>query len=110
MNESLYDVLGVPPNASADELDRAFRALVRRHHPDLRDTDQDTERLRQILAAYAVLRDADRRRQYDHQHDRQDDHQYDRQDDRRAAAPAPVRRISPPLRAGPVRWHRRFGR
>ncbi|MEN9224464.1 MAG: DnaJ domain-containing protein [Thermostichus sp. HHBFW_bins_43] len=67
---SHYDVLGVSALATAAEIKRAYRHLVKHHHPDslLAKKDRATsERIRQINAAYAVLKDPQSRREYDHQ-------------------------------------------
>ena len=65
-----YAALRVKPTASQREISRAYRALIRTHHPDVdggatvdRDV-QDGELLR-IMQAFAVLRDAARRAAYD---------------------------------------------
>ena len=121
-----YLVLGVSPTATQAEITHAYRTRLRAHHPDTRPTPPPQtadEHLRQLLAAYALLRDPARRADYD-----------------RATAPAatpqphrqpeptpvdhppagcvqipityrstntPTAHISaPPLRAGPVRRHR----
>ena len=71
-----YAVLGVDPTATAEQITHAYRALLRRHHPDTRaqsPTDQmhaepvhaDDARLQLVLAAYAVLRDPAQRASYD---------------------------------------------
>ena len=121
-----YLVLGVSPTATQAEITHAYRTRVRTHHPDTRHTPSPQtadEHLRQLLAAYGLLRDPARRADYD-----------------RATAPAatppphrpqwptpadhpvadpvqipisygttntPTAHVSaPPLRAGPVRRHR----
>lgn len=70
----LYAVLGVAPTATADELKTAYRDLVRQHHPDrfLAYVQKlaATRRLQAINAAYAELRDSDRRRAYDNRRGR----------------------------------------
>jgi curved DNA-binding protein CbpA len=67
----LYAILGLTPEATAAEITHAYRALVRRHHPDTRDAsehpageDADKE-LARVQAAYAVLRDPQLRADYD---------------------------------------------
>ena len=55
-------MLGVLPSASASEIKAAYRALVKRHHPD---AGGDAERILALNAAWEVLGDADRRRRYD---------------------------------------------
>jgi curved DNA-binding protein CbpA len=58
-------VLGLPPTATTDEIRRVYLRQVRGHHPDTRPTPQSMpfadERLRRVVAAYALLRDPERR-------------------------------------------------
>lgn len=108
-----YAILGVSPDATQAEISRAYRMLMRRHHPDTRASnhrpgDQAREApsdaaLQQILAAYAVLHHPARRAGYD-QHARPP---------QPAGRPTPNETSSglwvgvrPPIVAGPVRWHR----
>jgi DnaJ-class molecular chaperone len=69
-----YHVLRVPPAASQQEISRAYRSLMRTHHPDLDPPDLDGGpaagadpggELLQIMQAFAVLRDPQRRAAYD---------------------------------------------
>ena len=62
-----YRTLGVPTNATSREINNAYRALARRHHPDknLDDNDEATERFKVINAAYEVLSDTKKRERYD---------------------------------------------
>jgi len=59
-----YDVLGVSPDAGAEEIRRAYRQLARRYHPDISGEDRATAFL-EASRAYEVLRDPGRRRSYD---------------------------------------------
>lgn len=66
MAADYYDVLGVSPEADADDIKQAFRQLAREHHPDATGGDPASERrYKEISEAYAVLSDAGKRRQYD---------------------------------------------
>jgi hypothetical protein len=64
-----YAIFGVPPSASHEEIRAAHRELVKRYHPDIYSTGDDkaraTERLQAINEAYAVLGNAERRKEYD---------------------------------------------
>ena len=59
-----YDVLGVSPDAGADEIKRAYRQLARRYHPDISGDDRGLA-FKELTGAYDVLRDSSRRRQHD---------------------------------------------
>ena len=60
-----YDVLGVAPNATTDDIRRAYHAAALRHHPDRDLRPGAAERFHAIAAAYAVLRHPERRRLHD---------------------------------------------
>jgi molecular chaperone DnaJ len=58
-------VLGVPRNASADDVKRAFRRLARQYHPDVNKDDGAEEQFKEINEAYEVLSDGEKRARYD---------------------------------------------
>nr|MBO2486668.1 hypothetical protein [Bacillota bacterium] len=78
---SLYELLGVPPHASAEEIRAAYRRAARRHHPD---AGGDPRRMSDLNAAWRVLGDPVRRARYD-----------------RELAARPARPAGPPPAAGP---------
>jgi molecular chaperone DnaJ len=61
----LYGVLGVRPEASDDEIKRAYRKLARELHPDVNNDPEAERRFKEVSAAYQTLSDPGRRRQYD---------------------------------------------
>ena len=66
MAKDYYAVLGVAKNAEADAIKKAYRKLALKYHPDKNPGDkQAEEKFKEITEAYAVLSDADKRRQYD---------------------------------------------
>lgn len=65
--ENLYNILGVAPNASTDDIKKRYRSLAMRFHPD-RNSDAGAEaRFNAIQQAYEVLTDTKRRTEYDQQ-------------------------------------------
>lgn len=61
-----YRILGLTPDASQDEIKRAYRLMAMQHHPDRnRDDPSSGERLKEINEAYGVLGDLAKRRAYD---------------------------------------------
>jgi molecular chaperone DnaJ len=60
-----YEIVGVPRNASQDDLKSAFRQLARKYHPDVSQESDAEERFKEINEAYAVLSDEQKRNAYD---------------------------------------------
>ncbi|MBM4412180.1 MAG: J domain-containing protein [Chloroflexi bacterium] len=66
MSRNYYDVLGINRSASATEIRNAYRELAKRYHPDTNPSNPYAEDLiRSINLAYTVLRDQQKRIQYD---------------------------------------------
>ena len=62
----LYEVLGVPRDATADQIKHAYRAKVRECHPDTHPNDPDAEqKYKEVNAAFSVLGDQEKRARYD---------------------------------------------
>ncbi len=62
----LYKVLGVDKKATPEEIKKAYRKLAREFHPDTNAGDEKAEeRFKQISAAYDILSDPEKRKQYD---------------------------------------------
>ena len=62
--ENLYNVLGVSPSASTDEIKKAYRVLAMRHHPDRNDHPLSESRFNAINKAYETLSDPKKRAEY----------------------------------------------
>lgn len=66
MAEDYYEILGVPRNASESDIQKAYRDLARKHHPDLNPEDKGAKkRFQKIQAAFDVLNDREKRELYD---------------------------------------------
>jgi curved DNA-binding protein len=64
-SQDYYEALGVSRDASAEDIRRAYRRLAREYHPDVNKESGAEDRFKQISEAYDVLRDEEKRRQYD---------------------------------------------
>lgn len=65
MAKDYYEVLGVPRDASLDQIKKAYRELALKHHPDRNKSSNAEEKFKEINEAYAVLGDEQKRQQYD---------------------------------------------
>lgn len=62
-----YKILGVEPSASMKEIKQAYHELAKKLHPDLNENDKKSEeKLKKVNEAYAVLKDAAKRAEYDY--------------------------------------------
>lgn len=65
LQRNYYEVLGIPPGATTDEIKKKYRELARKYHPDIAQDKVFGQRLfSQINQAYRILADPDRRAQY----------------------------------------------
>jgi len=66
MAQTPYEVLGVKPDASADDIRKAYRKLAKQFHPDINPGKPEAEaRFKEVSAAYDLLSDPDKRARYD---------------------------------------------
>ena len=66
MSEDHYKTLGIGRGASADEIQKAYRQLARKYHPDLNPDDRSAkEKFQEVQKAYEVLNDPEKRELYD---------------------------------------------
>nr|WP_107906332.1 J domain-containing protein [Streptomyces chartreusis] len=65
MARDFYEVLGVARTSDPDEIQRAYRTLARRYHPDVNKDPQAEERFKEINEAFSVLSDPEQRARYD---------------------------------------------
>src|SRR5713101_5560026 len=60
-----YKTLGVPKNASTDDIKKAYRKLARQYHPDVVGKSDAEKRFKEINEANEVLSDPEKRKRYD---------------------------------------------
>jgi len=63
--EDYYDIIGLKRGASQEDIQKAFRSLARKYHPDVNKKAGSEERFKEICEAYDVLKDPEKRKQYD---------------------------------------------
>jgi DnaJ-class molecular chaperone len=66
MANDYYATLGVPRTATPEEIQKAYRKMARKYHPDMNPDDANAKKkFQEVQAAYEVLSDADKRKRYD---------------------------------------------
>lgn len=60
-----YEILGVPRTASQEEIQRSYRKLARKYHPDVNKAANAEDKFKEINEAYEVLKDPEKRKKYD---------------------------------------------
>jgi curved DNA-binding protein CbpA len=66
LSDNPYDVLGVKPSTSSDEIQKAYRRLAKKFHPDLNPGNQRAEeQFKRVSAAYDLLGDPEKRARFD---------------------------------------------
>jgi curved DNA-binding protein len=63
--QDYYETLGVSRGASQEEIQKAYRKLARKYHPDINKTPEAEEKFKRIGEAYEVLKDPEKRKRYD---------------------------------------------
>lgn len=67
MGETYYELLGVPEDATKEEIERAYRQKLKETHPDVSDRADASERTKRLIEARETLTDETERRRYDRQ-------------------------------------------
>lgn len=68
MEQNYYDILEVNKNASSEIIEKAYKTLVKKYHPDLQENDlkiKYEEKIKRINQAYSILSDSEKRKNYD---------------------------------------------
>ncbi|HEY0125959.1 MAG TPA: DnaJ domain-containing protein, partial [Blastococcus sp.] len=66
MSDDPYEALGVKPTDSAEEIQKVYRKLAKKLHPDLNPGDRASEEeFKRVASAYGLLSDAEQRAKYD---------------------------------------------
>ena len=65
-NKDYYEILEISPKASEEVIKMAYKALVKKYHPDVTKVIVDDEKIRDINEAYEILSDSQKRMEYDY--------------------------------------------
>ncbi|MEN9325404.1 MAG: hypothetical protein RL414_1158, partial [Actinomycetota bacterium] len=64
-NQNYYEILGIPASAGFDEIRAVYRRLAFQYHPDRNSDQQAQEFFQQVIEAFSVLSDPEKRKEYD---------------------------------------------
>ncbi len=64
-SQDYYKILGVKEDASQESIQKSYRKLARKYHPDVSDKSGSEEKFKELCEAYDVLKDPKKRKQYD---------------------------------------------
>jgi len=65
MGKDYYKILGIERNASSEDVKKGYRRMALRYHPDKNDHPQAEEQFKEVVAAFEVLSDKEKRHIYD---------------------------------------------
>jgi curved DNA-binding protein CbpA len=65
LGDNLWDIVGVPPGSTRDEIRKAYRQKARKLHPDLCDEEDASARFRRLVNAFELLMDEQKRAEFD---------------------------------------------
>lgn len=63
--KNLYNILGVSHEATLEEIKKVYHSLALKYHPDRNKSESAAKKFREINAAYSILADLNKRREYD---------------------------------------------